>query len=109
MSALGLATALSVLSMCEDNMSKPDGVTQEAWDAAEIADLEGWVSSIDGRPANIQEIIARAIMDAREDEREACALEMDRRATENANTPATQAAYRNAASAIRNRDCSNGQ
>lgn len=37
-------------------------------------------------------------------EREACAAEMDRRAVQNANTPDTQAAYRNAANAIRSRD-----
>lgn len=49
------------------------------------------------------DMVQRGIDAAVAAEREACAAEMGRRAVEHANTPDTQAAYRNAARAIRRR------
>lgn len=78
-------------------MARPKDIPEWAWEKAAL-----YVGTTD-RPDLARQWIARAILSAVEEENEACAAEMDRRERENANTIDTQAAYRNAAKAIRNR------
>lgn len=114
-------------------MTKPDDIPQDIWGAAcdcwetlassaplrdhetvviaraimaAKADKETEIAGLLHNPVAVRLNWLRGGIDASSiiaEEREACALEMDRRATENANTLDTQAAYRNAAAAIRKR------
>jgi hypothetical protein len=65
---------------------------------------EGAVYNVEAGTVTLSvKYLEEALRFALAEEREACAVEMDRRAAENANTTETHAAYRNAARAIRAR------
>ena len=78
-------------------MSKPDDIPQKVWDDAYrvlVALMRGDLSAVQGKTANVDlEAISRALLAAKAEEREACALIAD-----NHLVP-----YRRIASAIRAR------
>lgn len=71
MDTMALANLLMVMSMMEDEMTKPSDITQEAWEDAAHA-MEKWRGPKNQYWNECQEDIAYAIMAAKEEERQAC-------------------------------------
>lgn len=88
-------------------MSKPEDIPQGVWDAVEAMDLNiavAFATSTAPRAEQMRKsIVARAILAAKAEEREACAAVADRQEAVISNTAATQACCRNIARAIRKR------